>query len=73
MLVIQERRDILRRWRDHRLEFPAVSDLARNTFWVMAARAANKRVFAVVGHFVNSRTENLKSSSVHDVLFSTML
>jgi len=36
-------RDILRRWRDHRLEFPGLSDFAENTSCVMATSAANER------------------------------
>jgi len=68
-LVAQGCRDILPWWRDHRLEFPDLSDLARNAFWVMATSAANERVFSIDGHVVNSRRANLKSSSVNDILF----
>ena len=56
-------------WRDHRLEFPHLSDLAGNTFCVMETSAANERRVGVGGHVVNSRRSNLKSSSVNDILF----
>jgi len=49
-------RDIHHWWRDHRLEFPGLSDFARNTFSVMATSAANERVFSVNGHSVKSKS-----------------
>jgi len=47
--------DILQLWRNNRLEFTDLSDLARNRFCAMAISAANDRVFSVDGHFSNSR------------------
>jgi len=51
------------------LEFPSLSDLARNTFCVKATGAANERMFTIDGHAMNSRGANSKSSSVNDILF----
>ena len=68
-LVVQECSVILRWWRDHRLEFPALSDLARNPFCVIATSVASERVFNIAGYVVNSRWINLNSSSVKDNLF----
>jgi len=48
--------DILQRWCDDRLEFPGLSDLARNAFCIMATSSANQRVFSVDGH-VNGRKQ----------------
>ena len=50
------------------LEFPGLSDLARNTFCVKATGAANERMF-IDGNAMNSRGANSKSSSVNDILF----
>ena len=61
--------NILQWWRDHKLKFPALSDLARNRLWVVTTNAAGERAFCTAGHVVNSRRANLKSSSVNDVLF----
>ena len=47
-LAIQGYNNILQWWRDHRLEFSVLSDVARNTFGVMATSAANERVFSMV-------------------------
>ena len=51
--------------------FPMVTRviLQRNTFCVKATGAANKRVFNIDGHDMNSRGANSKSSSVNDILF----
>jgi len=51
------------------LEFPGLSDLARNTFCVKATGAANERMFNIDGHAMNSRGANSKTSSVNDILF----
>jgi len=51
------------------LEFPDFSDLARNTFCVMAASTVNERVFSMNGHVVNSKRANLNRSPVNDILF----
>ena len=51
------------------LEFPSLSDLARNTFCVKATGAANERMFNIDGHAMNSRGANSKTSSVNDILF----
>jgi len=51
-----------------RLEFLAVSDLARNTFCVMAASDGRERVFSMAGHVVNSGRTTLKSLSVNNIL-----
>ena len=45
---------------DYRSEFPALNDLARKTFCVMATSPANARVLIIDGRVVNSRRENLK-------------
>jgi len=55
---------------EHRLEFPALSDLARNTLWEMGTSAASERVFSMAGHVVNSRRANLNSLSVNDIKHS---
>jgi len=73
MLVAQGRGDILEWCRDHILEFPDLSDYARNTFCVMSPSAANERVFIIVdGHVVKSRKANLRSSSVSDILIQLL-
>ena len=56
-------------WRDHRLEFPALSELARNTFSVVVTCAASDRGFSMTEH-VNSRRASLKSSSADGMVFS---
>jgi len=38
-------------------------------FWVMVTSAANERVFSMARRVVNSRKENLKSSSANDMFF----
>ena len=43
-LVARGWRRIRQWWRDHRLSYPAFSELARNTFSVMAASAVSERV-----------------------------
>jgi len=67
--VVQACSHILQWWRDHRLEFPTVGDLERNTFCIMATSTANEQVFSVNDHGVRSRRVNSKSSSVNDTLF----
>jgi len=70
--VVQGCSDILQWSQDHRLEFPDLSDLAknaRNTFCVMAIGAASELVFIIDGHVVNSTRINLKSSPVYGILF----
>jgi len=47
--------NILQWWRDNRLEFTALSDLAGNTFCVMATSAANKQMLSMVGEFLCER------------------
>jgi len=47
---------------DHRSEFPGLSGLAGNSFYVMAISAANERVLSIDHHVVNSRRANLKES-----------
>jgi len=37
------------------MEFPATSDLVKNTFCVMETSAGSKRVFSMAEHVVNSR------------------
>jgi len=64
-LVVQGCGDILQWWRDHRLEFPALSDIAINTFCVMATSAANEQVFSMAVRVVNGRRTNLKRSSLN--------
>ena len=54
---------------DYRLEFPALNDLAGNTFCVMATNLVNKRLFSVNGHVVNSKRVNFRSLSVDGILF----
>ena len=67
-------RDILECWGDYRLKFPGLSDLAGNTFCVIAASAANERVFSVDDPVVSSRRVIYKSSSVNDILlFNSVL
>ena len=61
--------DILQWQRDHGLEFPGLTDLARNAFCVMATSAAYERMFSIYDNVVNSRRANLKGSSVNDILF----
>jgi len=68
-LAVQKCSNVLQWWRDHRLKFPALSDLARNRFWVMTTNAASDRVFCMAGHVVNSRRANLKSSFENGTLF----
>jgi len=68
-LAAQGCSDILQWWQEHRLEFPALSDLVKNTLCVMATSTVSERVFRMAGHVVNSRRANLKSSSVNDILF----
>jgi len=47
---------IIIQWRrDHGLEFPPLSDLARKTFWILATSVASERVFSMDGHVVNSK------------------
>ena len=67
--LIQRCSNILQWWRNHRLKFPALSDLARNKFWVITTNGGSERVYCMTGHVVNNRRANLKSSSVNDVLF----
>ena len=52
--------DILQWWRDHRLEFAALSDLARNAFCMMAASTAGKLAFGMAGHVMTRRRANLQ-------------
>ena len=66
--ILQQCSNILQQWRDLRLEFLVLSDLARNTFCVMATSAANEWVFSMDGHVMNSRRSNLKTLSVNDIL-----
>jgi len=68
-LAVQRCSNILPWWWDHRLKFPALSDLARNRFWVMRINGASERVVWTARHVVNSRKVNLKSSSVNNILF----
>ena len=68
-LAVQRCSNILPWWWDHRLKFPALSDLARNRFWVMRINGASERVVWTARHVVNSRRVNLKSSSVNNILF----
>jgi len=63
--------DIIKWWPVHRLKFPAFSDLAKNTFYVIATSAASEGVFSMDGHVVNSITINLRSSSLNDMLYET--
>jgi len=67
-LAVQSCSNIHQWWRDHRLKFLVLSELARNRFWVMTANAARERVLCMAGHVVNSRA-NLKSSPVKNVLY----
>jgi len=60
---------ILQWWRDHRLEFSDVSDLAINMICMTATSATNERVFSIDGNVVNSRRANLKRSSVNGELY----
>jgi len=60
-LAVQRCNDLLQLLRDPRSMFPALSDLARNRFWVIKTNAARERVFFAVKHVVNGRTGNLKS------------
>ena len=68
-LVVQCCSYILQKWRDHRLEFPALSDLPRNPFCIIATNTDSERVFGKAGHFVNSRRAHIKCSSVRDIHF----
>jgi len=56
--VVKECGIILHCWEDHGFELPALSDLARNTFWLMATSAVSKQVFGVTGHVMNSKKAN---------------
>jgi len=69
---VQGCNDIFHWWRDHRLEFSALNDLARNTKYVLCdgtSSAASEPVFGMAGQVVNNIRENLKISSVNDILF----
>jgi len=57
-LVVRGCSNILQCWRDHRLEFPGLSDLAGNTFCMMASSVASEGVFRMDGHAVKSRRTN---------------
>jgi len=50
------------------MEFPALNEIARNMFCVMATNAASERVFSMAGHALNSGRANLRSSSVNDII-----
>jgi len=58
-------KDILQWWRDHRLNFPDLSDLARNVSCMMATNVANERVFITGGHVVNNGRSNLRSLPIN--------
>jgi len=51
------------------LEFPALSDVAINAFWVMTSSATSERVCSMAGYVVNSRRANLKSSPGGDTRY----
>jgi len=48
-------------WWDHRIQYPATSDLARNMFFIMVTSTASEQVFTMAMPVVNSRRANLKS------------
>jgi len=72
-LAVQGCRDIIQWWRDHRLKFPALSDLAGNTFCVMATSAASERVFNMTRNVVNSTRSKYKEFVSERQSFSTTL
>ena len=67
-LAVQECSNIPQWWRDHILEFPALSDLASERVFSMVGHAS-ERVFSMVGHVVNKGRAMLKSSSMNNKLF----
>uniref|UniRef100_A0A3B1J960 HAT C-terminal dimerisation domain-containing protein n=1 Tax=Astyanax mexicanus TaxID=7994 RepID=A0A3B1J960_ASTMX len=60
---------VLQWWKNHRLEFPSLSKLARHVLCIPASSAPSERAFSVCGRILEERRSVLKPSTVSNILF----